>query len=402
MENYDIVIVGAGIVGLAAAYQIIQRDSTLNICVIEKEKSICQHQTGNNSGVIHSGIYYKPNSLKALNCRHGYKLLLDFCKENSIPYKICGKVIVATKESELLQLNLLYEKGINNGLEGLKVLSSKEISEIEPFAKGLKGIYVPQTGVIDFKVVCQKLLEILKTKKVEFRFLETLRKISIAHTVNIQTDKGNYQCKTLVTCCGLFSDRVARMTESNIGFRIIPFRGEYYKLMPARATLVKTLIYPVPDPAFPFLGVHFTRRISNEVEAGPNAVFAFKREGYKKTDINLYDLGESLFYPGFLKLATKYWRVGLGEYYRSFSKKAFVNALKKLIPEISASDLVKGGSGVRAQACDKEGNLIDDFLMVRHNNVIHICNAPSPAATASLAIGETIAKMALDTVIQNP
>ncbi|MGB9695848.1 MAG: L-2-hydroxyglutarate oxidase [Ignavibacteria bacterium] len=396
MRNYDIIVVGAGIIGLASAYQIIQRDSTLSLCVIEKEKTICQHQTGNNSGVIHSGIYYRPNSLKALNCRYGYNLLLDFCKDNNVPYKICGKVIIATKETELPQLSSLYEKGINNGLEGLKILSSKEISEIEPFVKGVKGIYVPQTGVIDFKVMCQKLLETLKTKKVEFKFSETLRKINIAQTINVQTDKGNYQCKKLVTCCGLFSDRVARMTDPDIGFRIIPFRGEYYKLLPEKTDFVKSLIYPVPDPAFPFLGVHFTRKISNEVEAGPNAVFAFKREGYKKTDINLYDLIESLFYPGFMKLAIKYWRVGLGEYYRSFSKRVFVNALKRLIPEISTGDLIKGGSGVRAQACDQKGNLIDDFLIVRHNNVVHICNAPSPAATASLAIGETIAKMVFD------
>lgn len=395
MENYDIIIVGAGIVGLAVAYQTIQRDSSLSICVVEKEKSICQHQTGNNSGVIHSGIYYKPNSLKALNCRYGYNLLLDFCEENSIPYKICGKVIVATKETELPQLNLLYEKGIKNGLKGLKILSSEEISEIEPFVKGLKGIYVPQTGVTDFKVVCQKLFEILKTNRVEFKFSETLRNINIANTVRIQTNRGNYQCQKLVTCCGLYSDRVARMTNPDIEFRIIPFRGEYYKLVSEKTNLVRTLIYPVPDSAFPFLGVHFTRRISNEVEAGPNAVFAFKREGYKKTDINLYDLVESLFYPGFIKMAAKYWQVGLGEYFRSFSKRAFVNALKKLIPEISTSHLIKGGSGVRGQACSKNGNLIDDFLIEQHNNVIHICNAPSPAATASLAIGETIAKIVL-------
>jgi L-2-hydroxyglutarate oxidase len=396
MSSYDIIVVGAGIVGLATAYQIIQNDSNLRICIIEKEKTICQHQTGNNSGVIHSGIYYKPNSLKALNCRHGYKLLIDFCNENNIPYKICGKVIVATNETELPRLNTLYERGINNGLEGLKILSSKEISEIEPFAKGVKGIYVPQTGVIDFKVVCQKLSEILESKKVEFKFSETLRKITVANIIKIQTDKDNYQCKKLVTCCGLFSDRVARMTNPEIDFRIIPFRGEYYKLLPEKSNFVKTLIYPVPDPEFPFLGVHFTRRISNEVEAGPNAVFAFKREGYKKTDINLYDLKESLFYPGFLKMAIKYWKVGIAEYYRSFSKRAFVNALKKLIPEISTVDLVKGGSGVRAQACDIKGKLIDDFLIVENNNVVHICNAPSPAATASLAIGETIAKTVLN------
>jgi (S)-2-hydroxyglutarate dehydrogenase len=392
MKKFDIIIAGAGIVGLATAYKLTEKKPGLKICVIEKESSVSKHQTGNNSGVIHSGIYYKPGSLKATNCRRGYKMLLDFCDENNIPYEICGKVIVATNEEEIPRLNNLFERGQQNGLQGLKELSAEEVKETEPHVKGVKGIRVPETGIIDYLTVSEKLAELIKEKGVELFFNERLEYINDKDAVEIVTNKETYFCKLLITCCGLQSDRVAKLNNKNLNIKIIPFRGEYYTIKKEKRYLCNNLIYPVPDPQFPFLGVHFTRMINGKVEAGPNAVFAFMREGYKKTDIDFGDLADSLFWKGFLSVMMKYWKVGIGEFYRSYYKPAFVKALQKLLPEIQGDDLEVGGAGIRAQACDYSGNLVDDFLFVENEKVIHVCNAPSPAATSSLSIGDTIAE----------
>ncbi len=392
-----ILIVGAGIVGLATAYKLLEAEPGLKITIIEKEKDVCKHQTGNNSGVIHSGIYYKPGSLKAQNCRKGYQKMIDFCDINGIEYDLCGKIIVAVDEKEIPYLNNLYERGIANGLDGMKKLDSAQLKDYEPNVNGVAGILVPQTGIIDYKQVGKKLKELLIEKGVEFKFGEAVKRIkskseSKSKIIEVGTEKCNYSGDFVISCAGLHSDRIARMTNPNLNVRIIPFRGEYYKISEERKNLVKNLIYPVPDPAFPFLGVHFTRMIDGKVEAGPNAVLAFKREGYKKTDINIPDSIETFAWPGFRKVMYKYWRTGLGEFHRSFSKKAFVIALQRLLPAIKEDDLVPGGAGIRAQACDKYGGLVDDFLFEEQENVLHVLNAPSPAATSSLAIGEEIAK----------
>jgi len=395
MKHFDIIVAGAGIVGLATAYKLIKKKPDLKICLLEKEKEVSKHQTGNNSGVIHSGIYYKPGSLKATNCRRGYRMLIDFCDENEIPYDICGKVIIATGEDEIPRLNNLFERGRQNGLRGLKELREEEVKELEPHVRGLKGIRVPETGIIDYKVVSEKLAELIEAMGVEIKFEEKLDNIKENNTnglTEISTNKDYYTCELLITCCGLQSDRVAKLNTKDLNVKIIPFRGEYYTLKKEKKYLVKNLIYPVPDPQFPFLGVHFTRMISGKVEAGPNAVFAFKREGYKKTDIDFGDLADSLFWKGFTSVMMKYWKVGIGEFYRSYYKPAFVKALQKLLPEIQAEDLEQGGAGIRAQACDINGNLTDDFLFIESEKVIHVCNAPSPAATSSLSIGDTIAE----------
>ncbi|KUG25140.1 l-2-hydroxyglutarate oxidase [hydrocarbon metagenome] len=391
MKTSDITIIGAGIVGLATAYTILKKNPNIRLLIIEKENEVAKHQTGNNSGVIHSGIYYKPGSLKAINCRRGYQMLLDFCDDNNIEYDICGKVIVAASEKELPALENIFNRGIENGLDGIKYLSEVQLKEREPHVNGIKGIFVPQTGIIDFKTVSEKLAESIRKKGGEIVFNTSLQKIINTHDVIIvETNSGEYHSKFVITCAGLQSDRIARMTKPDLDVRIIPFRGEYYKLKDSSKTLVNNLIYPVPDPAFPFLGVHFTRMINGDVECGPNAVFSFKREGYSKLSFNFRDTIDSLSWRGFHKVALNYWKMGLGEFYRSFNKNAFVRALQKLIPEIKESDLIKGGAGVRAQACDKNGKLIDDFYFVEQENLIHVCNAPSPAATSALSIGEYI------------
>jgi L-2-hydroxyglutarate oxidase len=393
---YDVTVIGGGIVGLATALQIQKSNPSLRILLIEKEKELAQHQTGNNSGVIHSGLYYKPGSLKALNCIRGYDLLINFCHENGIPYDLCGKIVVATDENELPLLQNLFVRGQQNGLQNLKKLSSAELKEYEPHVAGLEGIFVPQTGIVDYSKVSLKYGEILRQNGAALNLGEKV--ISINNKSGqreVITDKSTYATKLIVNCAGLYSDKIARLTIPSVNVKIIPFRGEYYKLRKEKEYLVKNLIYPVPDPNFPFLGVHFTRMAKGGVEAGPNAVLAFKREGYKKSDINIAELAESLAWPGFQKVAAKYWRTGFGEMYRSFSKAAFTKALQKLIPEIQESDLTTGGAGVRAQACSRDGGLVDDFLILEEKNVVNVCNAPSPAATSSLAIGETVAKLAL-------
>jgi len=393
---FDVTVIGGGIVGLATALQIQKSNPSLRILLVEKEKELARHQTGNNSGVIHSGLYYKPGSLKALNCIRGYHLLIDFCKKNEIPYDLCGKIVVATEKKELPLLQNLFVRGQQNGLENLKKLSKAELNEYEPHVTGLEGIFVPQTGIVDYTAVSLKYGEILQKNGATLKLGERVTGIqSKSAGQEVITDKATYTTKLIINCAGLYSDKIARLTVPDVKVKIIPFRGEYFKLKKEKEYLVKNLIYPVPDPNFPFLGVHFTRMAKGGVEAGPNAVLAFKREGYKKSDINLAELAESLAWPGFQKVAAKYWRTGFGEMYRSFSKAAFTKALQKLIPEVQEHDLTIGGAGVRAQACSRDGGLVDDFLILEEKNVVNVCNAPSPAATSSLAIGETVAALAL-------
>jgi L-2-hydroxyglutarate oxidase len=393
--NYNIIVIGGGIVGLATALQLIKKNPALKIAVLEKEDRVAKHQTGNNSGVIHSGIYYKPGSLKALNCIRGYDLLLEFCREQNVPFELCGKIIVATDAQEIPLLENIYKRGVENGLKNLKRLSQSELKEYEPHVAGVDGLFVPQTGIVDYQLVAEAYQKQLAAKGVEV-FLNT--KVTGIVSKNgkqeILTSSKTFVGDLVISCAGLYSDKVAGMNVPDLNVKIVPFRGEYYKLRKEKEYLVKNLIYPVPDPNFPFLGVHFTRMAKGGVEAGPNAVLAFKREGYKKSDINLSELAETLAWPGFRKVAAKYWRTGMGEMYRSFSKAAFTKALQKLIPEIQKKDLVEGGAGVRAQACDRTGGLVDDFLIYETAKAIHVCNAPSPAATSSLAIGETVASMA--------
>lgn len=394
--QYDSIIVGGGIVGLATALQLLEKKPDIKVLLLEKENEVAKHQTGNNSGVIHSGLYYKPGSLKAKNCIHGYHLLVDFCRKQGVPFELCGKVIVATEENELPMLKKLYERGQENGLQNLKLLTPEQIKEYEPYTRGLQGIFVPQTGIVDFRLVARKYADLIQQKQGEIRLGEKVVKIQTNHQqVDVITDKQTYSAKLVINCAGLYSDKVARLTSKNIDVKIVPFRGEYYKLRKEKEYLVRNLIYPVPDPNFPFLGVHFTRMARGGVEAGPNAVLAFKREGYKKSDINLSELGETLAWPGFQKVAAKYWRTGLGEMYRSFSKAAFTKALQKMLPEVQEDDLVEGGAGVRAQACDRQGGLVDDFMIIEEAKAVNVCNAPSPAATSSLSIGETVAGLAL-------
>lgn len=394
--NCDVTVVGAGIVGLATALQLKKQRPELRITVVEKEAKVAAHQTGNNSGVIHSGIYYKPGSLKAKNCIDGYHMLLDFCREQHIPFDLCGKIIVATGPNELEALDNIYKRGIENGLEGLRYIDEKEIKEMEPHTSGIKGIIVPQTGIVDYKVVAQKYAEVFVALGGELKLNTKVTGVKTNNEgVEIETSCGTIQCKLIINCAGLYCDKVAAFTIPDLQVKIVPFRGEYYSLKKEKRNLVKNLIYPVPDPNFPFLGVHFTRRIDGEIEAGPNAVLAFQREGYKKSQINLSELFEIFAWKGFRKVAAKYWKTGMGEFWRSFNKNAFTHALQKLLPEIQKEDLVPGGAGVRAQACDKEGGLIDDFYITERPGQIHVLNAPSPAATSSLSIGLKVAELAV-------
>jgi L-2-hydroxyglutarate oxidase len=393
---YDIIVIGAGIVGLATALNIQQQHPGLKLLVLDKEKTLAAHQTGHNSGVIHSGVYYKPGSLKARNCIRGYQLLLDFCRQEEVPFELCGKVIVATDESELPQLETIFDRGQQNGLGQLKKLTKEELHEYEPHVNGIAAIHVPQTGIISYKAVAEKYAEKLRKGGAEIKLGQRVINIRTGRNkTEVITEQESFSSRLMINCAGLYSDKVAHMTGQSLNLKIIPFRGEYYELVPEKQHLVKSLIYPVPDPNFPFLGVHFTRMIEGGVEAGPNAVLAFCREGYKKSDINISELMESLRWPGFQLVARKYWRTGMGEYYRSFSKAAFTKALQKLMPELREEDLRPGGAGVRAQACDREGGLLDDFLILESPGVVNVCNAPSPAATSSLAIGEHVADLAL-------
>jgi len=394
-----IVVIGAGIVGLATALKLLEEKPGLQVTILEKENQVAQHQTGHNSGVIHSGIYYKPGSLKAINCKKGYDMLLAFCNEHGVPYDICGKVIVATQQKELASLENIYQRGVQNGMTGICKINQAEIKEKEPYCAGIAGVWVPQTGIVNYKAVSEKYAELIRQQGGEIRFGEQVTQIQQTNKeVVIETGKGAHHADVVVNCAGLYSDKIAKLTSPQVDLQIIPFRGEYYEIKPERQYLVKNLIYPIPNPDFPFLGVHFTRMIGGGIEAGPNAVFAFRREGYTNRDVHFGELWEALSFPGFRKVATKYWRDGLYEMYRSYSKAAFVRALQVLIPDIKREDIVPGGAGVRAQACDAKGNLIDDFLILENQQVLNICNAPSPAATASLAIGSSIAAKALQKI----
>ena len=392
--NADIVIVGGGIVGLATAYHLTEKYPDKKILVLEKEDEVAHHQTGNNSGVIHSGLYYKPGSLKAKNCIDGYHMMIQFCDEHHIPYDLCGKVVVATDKSELGRLRDLFDRGRENGLEGLEMLGQARLKEIEPHLAGIQGIRVPQTGIVNYKQVCQKLAEIITQRGGEIHLNTLVQSMKeTADNVQITTSTISVECQLIINCAGLYSDEVAKMHLGKLDTRIIPFRGEYFELTAEAEHLVKHLIYPVPDPNFPFLGVHFTRLIGGGIEAGPNAVFAFKKEGYLRTDFNFKEFFGSLLWPGFQKVMLKYWKTGLGEMYRSFSKKAFTKALQRLIPEVQEEHLVPAPAGVRAQACDRTGGLLDDFKIIHEKRAIHVINAPSPAATSSLSIGKTITDM---------
>jgi L-2-hydroxyglutarate oxidase len=392
MQPFDCVVIGGGIVGLSVAWAILERRSDLRIAILEKEDSLARHQTGRNSGVIHSGIYYKPGSLKASLCRAGRRRLVEFCAMHGIRHEVCGKVIVATSNSELPRLNNLYERGLANGLN-VRQLGPGEVQGFEPHVRCEAGIFVPETGIVDFVGVCRKLRELIGCQGGELRLGTKVNGIQTRGSESVlESTTGDVRTRFIVNCGGLHSDRLAVLAGVKPGARIVPFRGEYYELKPERRFLVRNLIYPVPDPQFPFLGVHFTRMIGGGVHAGPNAVLSLKREGYHRTSFDLADFVDTMTYPGFWRLVRKHARSGLEEMHRSFSKKAFARSLQKLIPEIAEGDLVPAEPGVRAQALRSDGGLVDDFLIVNNKSGMHICNAPSPAATASLEIGRVVAE----------
>jgi L-2-hydroxyglutarate oxidase len=386
----DLIIIGGGIVGLATAYRFLERFPGKTVAVLEKEAEIAKHQTGRNSGVMHTGIYYRPGSLKAINCRAGKKAMEEFCTKESIPFDLCGKIIVATEESELPRMEMLLERGPQNGVVCNRI-TPEQIRELEPHGAGIAGIHVPEAGVVDYARVCRRLAEII----VEHgsRVVTSAKVTGIRRDtgrVVVETSAGEFAAQQIVNCAGLYSDRITRLSGAIPSAKVIPFRGEFYSLRPEGQYLVNGLIYPVPDPAYPFLGVHFTKRMSGMIECGPNAVLAFAREGYKNTTINLRDLSETLMYGGFWRLATRYWRIGMNEMHRSFSKPAFVRALQRLVPEIKSEYLDWAPAGVRAQTVSPDGNMVDDFVIEETDRVVNVENAPSPAATASLNIGKLV------------
>ncbi|KAA9028360.1 L-2-hydroxyglutarate oxidase [Niallia endozanthoxylica] len=389
---YDFAIVGGGIVGLSTGMALYQRFPNAKVVVIEKESKVAEHQTGHNSGVIHSGIYYKPGSFKARFARQGSQSMTEFCQVHGIDHDICGKVIVATKEEEMPLLQNLYTRGLENGLAITKI-GAEELKEIEPHVKGLGAIRVPQAGIVNYRQVSETFAEIIKENGGEIKLNTKVERIyEDSDSVIIETNRGTFKANMVINCAGLHSDRVAAAAGYKTDMKILPFRGEYFKLKPEKRYLVKHLIYPVPNPKFPFLGVHFTRMISGEVDAGPNAVLSFKREGYKKTDFNAKDLAEALSYSGLWKMAGKFAKEGFDEYVRSFSKKQFTKSLQQLIPEIQEDDLIPAPAGVRAQALRNDGNMVDDFHIIMGRRSIHVCNAPSPAATASIEIGKEVVR----------
>src|SRR5579863_10519234 len=393
-SRYNIIVIGGGVVGLGVALEITRRFPQQRLLVLEKEDRVARHQSGHNSGVIHSGVYYKPGSLKARLCVSGAAAMVEFCREHGIPHQVCGKVIVATEQQEIPRLEQLRQRGEANGLSGLRVIGPEELREIEPHAAGLKALLVPSTGVTDYALVCEKYAELI-TRQGEVLTSAAVTGIKrSASEIVVETPRGTFATDALINCAGLYSDRISRMAGDDPGVMIVPFRGEYYDLVPERAALVRALIYPVPDPRFPFLGVHFTRRITGKVDAGPNAVLALAREGYRHTDVNLGDLASSLAFPGFWRMARQHWRNGFGEWHRSLSRAAFVKALQRLLPDIGVDDLTPGGSGVRAQALKPDGALVDDFQFVPSGEILHVLNVPSPAATASLMIGKAIVDIA--------
>jgi L-2-hydroxyglutarate oxidase len=390
MQQSDLIIIGGGIVGLATAYRFLERYPGKTVTVLEKEAEIAKHQTGRNSGVMHTGIYYRPGSLKALNCRAGKKAMEEFCTKENIPFDLCGKIIVAVEESELQRMEMLLERGPQNGVVCNRI-TPEQIRELEPHCVGLAGIHVPEAGVVDYAQVCRRLAEIIAaqgSRVVTGARATAIRRDNAAAIV--ETTAGEFAAQQVVNCAGLYSDRITKLSGAKPSAMVVPFRGEFYALRPEGQYLVKGLIYPVPDPAYPFLGVHFTKRMSGMIECGPNAVLAFAREGYTNATINLRDLGETLTYPGFWRLATKYWRIGLNEMHRSFSKPAFVRALQRLVPGIKSEYLDWAPAGVRAQTVSPDGKMVDDFVIEETDRVVNVENAPSPAATASLNIGKLV------------
>jgi len=393
-REIDLLIIGAGIVGLATALEITQRFPGMRLVIVEKEDRVAAHQTGHNSGVIHSGLYYRTGSLKARNCVAGAASMKRFCQQNEVPFEECGKLVVATSPEEVPRLEQLHQRGIANGVPGLRMLNRDQFREIEPHCDGISGLHVPTTGIVDYTQVAQKYAELIERAGGEIVFRAKVVALREDGNYNVvETGAGTFRARYVINCAGLYSDAITRMAGVQTDLEIIPFRGEYYEVKPDRRHLIKSLIYPVPDPRFPFLGVHFTRRVNGSVEAGPNALLAFRREGYTGTLPDLSEAMEMLRFPGFRKMAKKYWRMGWAEQYRSWVKTAFVKSLQKMVPELTESDLAPGGSGVRAQAVDKNGNLVDDFYFVHSKQMIHVCNVPSPAATASLEIGREIVDM---------
>jgi L-2-hydroxyglutarate oxidase len=396
-DRFNVAVVGGGIVGLATAQALLREHPGLRLVILEKEARLAAHQTGHNSGVIHSGIYYRPGSHKARLCVEGARLMKEFCAEHGIRVDPVGKVIVATSEAELPRLQALFERGVANGVQGLTLIDHGGLRAIEPRAAAIRAIHSPTTSIVDYGEVAQALGRDLLSRDVVIRTGARVTAIQrTSEGFDLSTASGPVQACRLVNCAGLYSDVVARLAGARPGVRIIPFRGEYYVIRPERHDLVRGLIYPVPDPEFPFLGVHFTRTVHGEVEAGPNAVLAFAREGYRFGRIHPRELASTLGYSGFWSMARRYWRTGTYEMYRSLSKTAFVRALQRLLPEIGPADITPGGAGVRAQAVTADGSLVDDFRIARSRDAIHVLNAPSPAATASLAIGRHIAGLATE------
>lgn len=397
MQAVDVAVIGGGVVGTATAMALLERYPGLSVTVFEKEGRLAAHQTGHNSGVIHSGLYYKPGSIKAQTCTAGRDALYEFCLEHGIAHERCGKVVIATSASEIAMLDTLEQRGQENGLFGMERLGCSELRDYEPHVSGVAGLFVPQTGIVDYVAVTEAYGNVIRSLGGKIRTSCPVERVTRQpQGFVLGTTQGDFACRFLVNCAGLQCDRLARLCGVSTDVRIIPFRGEYYVVAPEHRGLVKNLIYPVPDPAFPFLGVHFTRMIDGRLEAGPNAVLAFKREGYRRFSFSLGDTLEMLMFAGFRSLARRYWRVGLREYRRSFSKGMFVRDLKRLIPELQSECVRPGGAGVRAQAVNREGLLLDDFSIVNGMNMIHALNAPSPAATASISIGRTIADHAME------
>jgi L-2-hydroxyglutarate oxidase len=392
-NKFDYIIVGAGIVGLATAYKLQLKFPDKSIGVIEKEAAVGFHQTGRNSGVIHSGIYYKPGSYKAVNCNNGRNQLVEFAKKFKVKHDVCGKVIVATKKEELPILNKIFEKGIQNGTEGICFLNAEEIKEKEPFIEGIKAIWVPSAGIIDYVQVCKEFASQIIKLNSNSEVVTSCEVLKIETSVNssvIKTSKGNFEANRVIFCSGLQSDRIAIKDDLKLDMHIVGFRGDYYEFKPESIHKIKNLVYPVPDPKFPFLGVHFTRMTDGSIECGPNAVFTFKREGYKRTSFSFRDTFEALIFKGTWKLFGRHWRKGIDEYKRAFSKRLFVKELRKMMPSITVNDVQVARSGVRAQAIDYDGAMVDDFKIMKHNGNIHVINAPSPAATACMAVADEI------------
>jgi L-2-hydroxyglutarate oxidase LhgO len=395
-----VAIIGGGIVGLATGRQLLERHPSAQILLLEKEDGPGQHQTGHNSGVLHCGLYYKPGSTKARLAVEGIRRIVAFCEQHGVPYELCGKTVVATEPEEIPRLHALFERGAANGVEGLELLGPEQIREYEPHAAGLAGIRVPQEGIVDYGAVCAELVREIRDRGGEIRFSSEVTRMQRKNSWTIHTGSGDYEADFLINCAGLHCDRVGRRAGSHDSAKIVPFRGEYYNLKPERRNLVRNLIYPVPDPKFPFLGVHFTRLIHGGVECGPNAVLAFAREGYRYTDISLRDTIETLTYRGFWRFFLRYPRMCWDEFKRSFSKRLFCQSLQRLVPELEMEDLAPGGSGVRAQALSPSGELMQDFYFVRQEGALHVLNAPSPAATAALSIADEILDFAKDAIGQ--